>query len=60
MVNITRRVVQVIPVVGVQVVGLVGLAALVEGVRQVYPPAAFIIGGTLAVVWAVLKSRDIK
>ena len=42
----------------VQAVGLVGFVAFVEGVRQMYPPAAFVTGGALAVLWAILKARQ--
>jgi hypothetical protein len=38
------------------VAGLAGFGAFVEGLRQVYPPAALMVGGALVVAWAVLKS----
>ncbi len=40
----------------VQLVGLAGFAAFVEGVRRVYVPAAFMLAGALLVAWAVVKS----
>jgi len=50
-------VVRVGQVVGVQAVGLAGLAAFLEGVKRIHEPSAWIVGGALVVVWAVLKSR---
>jgi uncharacterized protein (DUF697 family) len=41
--------------IAVQLVGVGGLASLVEGVREFSPSAALIVGGVLAVAWAILK-----
>jgi hypothetical protein len=43
----------------VQLVGLLGVAALVEGARRIYPPAAFLLAGLLFVAFAVLKSAQL-
>lgn len=37
---------------------LVGIASVVVGVWLVYEPAAFIIGGAGAVLWAIGAERD--
>jgi hypothetical protein len=42
----------------VQLIGLAGVAAIIEGVRQIYHPAALIVGGALAVLWTILKVRS--
>lgn len=41
----------------IQSVGLAGLAAFIEGVRQIYTPAALIVGGALVVFWTIMKVR---
>lgn len=43
----------------VQLVGLIGVAALLEGARRIYVPAAFLLAGLLFVVFAVLKSAQL-
>lgn len=44
----------------VQGIGLAGFAIFVEGIRQIYQPAALVIGGGLVVVWTVLKVRSMS
>lgn len=44
----------------VQCVGLIGVALFVEGVRQIYQPAALMVSGALIVVWTVLKVRSMS
>jgi hypothetical protein len=41
----------------IDVVGLAGLAAVAEGMRQIYPPAALIVIGAGLLIWAVMASR---
>lgn len=41
----------------VHMVGLLGTASVVEGVRQMYAPAAWIVGGVFAMAWTVMKVR---
>lgn len=40
----------------IDAVGLLGVAAIVNGVRLIYVPAAWLVGGALAVAFAVLAS----
>lgn len=39
------------------ITALLGLAALLYGVRQVYPPATWILGGLLVLGYALQASR---
>jgi hypothetical protein len=39
----------------VDVVGLAGAAAVINGVRLVHAPSAWIVAGVALVAWAVLK-----
>lgn len=41
----------------VQTVGLVGYAAFLYGLWSIYWPAAFVVGGALLMLWAILKMR---
>lgn len=41
-------------------VGLIGLGALAEGVRQIHPPAALIVAGIVLIAWAALASRKVR
>jgi hypothetical protein len=41
----------------VQVIGLGGFAVFIEGIREIYQPAALIVGGGLVVTWTILKVR---
>lgn len=40
----------------VDIIGLAGAGAVVEGVREIYPPAALILVGVLAVAFAWLMA----
>lgn len=42
----------------IQAVGLAGTGAVLEGIRQIYPPLALIVGGAAAVAWTVAKVRQ--
>jgi uncharacterized membrane protein YjjB (DUF3815 family) len=39
------------------VVTVLGLASLAYGLHSVYPPAAFIVGGIIVMVFGVMASR---
>lgn len=41
----------------VQLVGLLGFAAFLFGLWHIYWPVAYVVGGALLVVWALLKMR---
>ena len=43
--------------IAVQLIGLVGLATFIEGIREIYQPAALITGGALVVLWTIMKVR---
>lgn len=43
--------------VAIDVIGLVGVAAAVNGVRLMYAPAAWILAGAVLSAWAILKGR---
>jgi predicted hydrolase (HD superfamily) len=45
--------------IAIDITGLAGAAALVEGARQVYTPAAWIVAGLLALAFAVGLARDV-
>lgn len=47
-------------VIAVQVIGVLGVLALLEGARRIYVPAAFLLAGALFVVFAVLKSAQLS
>ncbi len=42
----------------IQVTGLGGFVVFIEGIRQVYQPAALIVGGALVVAWTIMKVRS--
>ncbi len=44
--------------VTVQLVGLGGVAAVIEGIREIYSPVALIAGGGAVVVWTIMKVRS--
>lgn len=48
---------RVLSSVAVQGVGLGGFAIFIEGIRQIYQPAAMIVGGGLMIAWTILKVR---
>jgi uncharacterized membrane protein YraQ (UPF0718 family) len=52
------KAVPVLRSVVVQGIGLGGLVAFIEGIRQIYEPAALVVGGALVVAWAILKMRE--
>jgi len=40
----------------IDIVGVIGFAAILTGLIQFYPPLAYVVGGTVAVLLAVLWS----
>lgn len=48
---------KIVPVATRDVIGLIGLAALVHGVTMIYRPAGWIIAGVLLVAYAGLTAR---
>lgn len=42
----------------VQSIGLLGVGSFIYGFLLIYPPAAWIVGGALVVVWTMLKMRS--
>jgi hypothetical protein len=42
----------------IQSVGLAGFAIFIEGIREIYSPAAMIVGGGLLVLWTIMKVRS--
>lgn len=49
-----------LPELVLDLVGLAGLVAIVNGARLIYPPAAWLVAGAVVVAWAVLKGRAIR
>jgi hypothetical protein len=43
--------------VAIDILGLAGAVALVEGIREIHPPVAWIVGGILAMVFAFFLAR---
>jgi hypothetical protein len=37
--------------------GLIGVALLAEGARQIYPPLVFVVPGVLLVAWSIHAHR---
>lgn len=41
----------------VDFIGMSGAAMSIAGIAMIYPPAALIVAGVMAMTWAVLASR---
>ncbi len=51
---------KVAPAAARDLVGLIGLVMIVNGVAQIYGPAGWIVGGLVLVAHAVLTARGTK